>query len=89
LSGEIMNNIIARKFDVTADYTALAASSIVATVTVSAPPGNGHNVYLRGDTGQDVPLVPGEWHTFYHVDLAGIQVKGTAGDIITVIGGTW
>ena len=35
------------------------------------------------------PLVPGEWHTLHRVDLAEIQVKGSAGDTVTINGGTW
>lgn len=84
-----MNNIIARKIELTDTYQPLAAKRTVATVTLSVPPSNTDTAYLLGDTGQDVPLIPGEWHTLHHVDLASIQVKGTAGDIITINGGTW
>ena len=84
-----MNNAIARKIEVTSDYQPLAAEQTVATVTVSTPPANVADVYLLGDTGQDVPLAPGEWHTFRSIDLSALKVKGTAGDIVTIIGGTW
>ncbi len=84
-----MNNAIARKIDVTTDYQPLVSEQMVATVTVSAPPANITDIFLLGDTGDDVPIAPGEWHTFYSVDIASVQVKGTAGDIVTVIGGTW
>ena len=43
----------------------------------------------EGDEGADVPWVPGEWHEFNRVNLAEVQVKGTPGDIVTVVGGTW
>ena len=84
-----MNNIIARKVVLTTSWQALAAEKTVASVTVTAPTVNAGNVLLYGDTGHEVPLQPGEWHEFEHVDLADIQVKGTAGDIVTVVGGTW
>lgn len=84
-----MNNLIARKIDLTASYQSLASERTVVTVTLSAPPTNAETVYLLGDTGQDVPLVPGEWHTLYHINLAEIQVKGTTGDEVTLVGGTW
>jgi len=45
--------------------------------------------YLQGDSGQEVPLAPGEWHRLERVNLADIQVKGSVGDKLTVIGGTW
>lgn len=84
-----MNNMIARKYDLTGSYQPLATSRIVATVTLSAPPTNAGVAYLFGDTEQDVPLIPGEWHILKKVDLSTIQVKGTDGDMITINGGTW
>lgn len=84
-----MNNAVMRKIDVTATYTALASTSTIATVTISALIDNAADVYLEGDTGDDVPLVAGEWHTFESVDLSRMKVRGTVGDAITAIGGTW
>lgn len=84
-----MNQIIARKYDLTTSYQLLASDRTIATVTLSAPPTNAGIAYILGDTGQDIPLIPGEWHILKKVDLAAIQVKGTAGDIITINGGTW
>ncbi len=84
-----MNNVIARKVTLTTSWQALAADKTVASVTVTAPTANVGNVLINGDTGDEVPLEPGEWHEFKSVDLSDFQVKGTAGDIVTVIGGTW
>ena len=84
-----MNNFIMRKFTVSATYQALATSRLVASVTISCPPSNVGNVNFKGDDGTDVPWIPGEWHDFVSVNLAEIQVKGTAGDVVTIVGGTW
>lgn len=84
-----MNNVIQRKITVTGGYQALSASKLVASVTISTPPTNAGVVYFKGDTGTDVPWVAGEWHDFVRANLAEIQVKGTAGDIVTIVGGTW
>jgi hypothetical protein len=84
-----MNNFIMRKISVPTLYTALSATKLIATVTISSPPGNAGIVYFKGDNGLDVPWVPGEWHEFKSVDLNAIQIKGNAGDFVTVIGGTW
>ena len=84
-----MNNTIMRTIDVTTEYQPLADSRVIGTVTVSCLPANGEVVYFRGDTGQDVPWVPGEYHELHSVNLADIQIKGTAGDVVTVVGGTW
>lgn len=83
------NNLIARKLTLTGAYKPLASGSLVGTVTVTALPDNAATAYVQGDTGDDVPLAPGEWHTFQSVNLAEIKVKGTAGDVVTAIGGTW
>jgi len=84
-----MNNIIQRKIIVTGSYQPLVGSPLIGSVTISALPGNAGEVFFRGDDGGDVPCQPGEWHCFRSVDLSQIFVKGTPGDVITVIGGTW
>ena len=84
-----MNNVLARKATLTTSWQPLSGERAVASVTVTAPTYNTGNVLLKGDTGDEVPLEPGEWHELAHVDLAEVEVKGTAGDIVTVVGGTW
>ncbi len=84
-----MNNTILRKHTVAATYQPLASVPTVCTCTISTPPTNSGNVVFEGDEGAEVPWVPGEWHEFRSVDLARIKVKGTPGDIVTVVGGTW
>ena len=84
-----MNNIIMRRVPVAADYQPVVTESLVASVTISTPPGNQATVYFKGDDGSDVPWAPGEWHVFRSVDLSTVQIKGTDGDIVTVVGGTW
>jgi hypothetical protein len=39
---------------------------------------------LIGDV--EINWSPGEWHTFHHIDLRGVQVSGTSGDTVTCIG---
>lgn len=84
-----MNNVIMRKIAVTAGYQPLSDRKLVASVTISCPPTNAAPVYFRGDDNTDVPWVPGEWHEFWSVNLNEIVIKGTPGDVVTVIGGTW
>ena len=84
-----MNNSIMRKIDVTGSYQPLVTDSLVATVTISCPPGNAAAVQFKGDDGSDVPWLAGEWHELRSVDLAEIQIKGTPGDVVTIVGGTW
>ena len=84
-----MNNTLMRKITVGSGYQPLATVRTVASGTISCPPTNSGTVYFRGDDGTDVPWTQGEWHEFVAVNLADIQVKGTPGDVVTVIGGTW
>ena len=84
-----MNSILMRKVTITTDYQPLVSTRTVVTATISCPPSNVGNVLFKGDTGQDVPWVPGEWHDFKGVNLAEIEVKGTPGDTVTLIGGSW
>ena len=84
-----MNNFVMRKIDVTADFEPLVSTSLIGSVNISTPPDNAGNVIFQGDDGSEVPWVPGEWHEFRSVDLSTIKVKGTAGDMVTIVGGTW
>ena len=85
-----MHNVVMRKVTVTAAYQPLSAKSReVASVEVSTPPTNAGVVFFRGDDGTDVPWIPGEYHEFKRVNLAEIFVKGTPGDVVTIVGGTW
>ena len=84
-----MHNVFMRKIDVTENYAPLASEKTVLTVTISAPPTNTGNVLFKADDDSDVPWTPGQWQDFCSIDLAELQVKGTPGDVITIIGGTW
>jgi len=84
-----MHNVIMRKIDVTGEYQPLSAVMTVASVTISCPPGNAGVVLFACGDGQDVPWVAGEWHELQRINLSQLQVKGTPGDVVTVVGGTW
>ena len=84
-----MNNVIMRRVLVTDTYQPLSNSKVVASVTLACLPTNKKETYFRGDDGSDVPWVPGEYHDFWSVNLNEIVIKGTPGDVVTIIGGTW
>lgn len=84
-----MNNVIMRKFVVTGSYQPLVSQTLIGSVTISCPPANAGVVLFKGDDGTDVPWVAGEWHDFQRVDLSSMQVRGTPGDTVTIVGGTW
>jgi hypothetical protein len=84
-----MNSTIMRRIEVMADYRPLSETPLVGSFEISAVPTNAATVFFQGDDGSDVPWMPGEYHAVYRVDLSRILVKGTPGDQVTVIGGTW
>lgn len=84
-----MNQPIMRKIVVTGEYAPLAAGKLVACCDISCPPSNAGSVLFKCKDGSDVPWCSGEWHYFDSIDLSEVEVKGTPGDVVTVIGGTW
>ena len=84
-----MYGLIIEKKTITTSYVALSSERVIGTVEIAAPPTNSGTVYIEGTDGNDVPLIGGEWKRFDKVDLSKIKVKGTADDVLTVIGGTW
>jgi hypothetical protein len=84
-----MNNTIIRCINVTDTYASLSATRLVGSVVVECPSSNGDVVYFQGDDDADVAVEPGSSYVFLSVDLSQFRVKGTAGDVVNVIGGTW
>lgn len=81
------NTLINRAITVTTSYVALSSSSETVNVDISCGPGNAGVVYFRDDDGSsDVPWVASEWHRIRNVDLSKIFIKGTASDIVTIVG---
>jgi hypothetical protein len=83
-----MKNVVMLRIDLTATYRPLSEKSLVASVDINAPPSNAGPVFFRGQDGKDVPWCSGQWHRLTHVDLSEIFVKGSIGDVVTVVGGT-
>jgi hypothetical protein len=85
-----MNNIIMLKVVANVVAQPLSATKLIASVTISCPPANSGTVYFKvGTSGTEVPWVPGEWHEFKNIDLSTLYLRGTPGDAVTIIGGTW
>jgi len=78
-----------RLVPVTAEYAPLSAVSLIGSVVISSPPTNVADVFFKGDDGSDVPHERGEWYEYFSVDLSKIFVKGTPGDVVKIVGGTW
>ncbi len=84
-----MNNVLLRQLVLTAEFQPLSAQPLVASVTLAAPPTNRGHVILASDDGSEVAWSPGEYYVFWHIDLSQLRAKGTAGDVLTIVGGTW
>ena len=74
-----------KKVVVAAEYAAIEAARTVVNCEISCPPANVGNVTFKVG-GSEVEWIAGEYHSFRELDLSSIQVKGTPGDVITVIG---
>ncbi len=84
------NSVVMRKATVGAAFAPLVAEArLIASVEIACLPANAGPITFLGDDGSEVAWVPGEYHVFESVDLSKIQVKGTPGDAINIIGGTW
>ena len=83
-----MNNTIMLSVTVTTGWQPLSAGKLVCRCTISTPPDNAGAVTFKGDNDSETPWQSGEWHEFRQIDLSRIDVKGTAGDTVTVVGET-
>ena len=78
--------LYAKEVTLTTSYAAIESARTEVHCTISAPSTNAANAYVEGVGGADVRLVPGEWHEFARIDLSLVKVKGTVGDVLTVVG---
>lgn len=85
-----MHNAIMFPIWLSGTFQPLYAVKLIASVTISCPPSNTAPAYFKvGATGGSVPWVPGEWHEFKNIDLSTLYVRGSAPDLVSIIGGTW
>jgi hypothetical protein len=86
---KMANNVILRVVHVTEAFRPLSDRPLIGTVTISAPPFNTNPVFLRAGEGEEAYLIPSEHHLLHKVDLSTLEVYGTEGDVLSIIGGTW
>jgi hypothetical protein len=84
-----MNNTIIKSISVTGTYAPLSSTRLVGSVVVECPSTNAAVVYFQGDGDADVAVAAGSSYVFLAIDLSQFEVKGTPGDVVNVIGGTW
>jgi len=82
------NNVFMKQIAVTATPQPLGDRSVF-TVDVSCPPTNSAPVYFRANGGDEVPWIASEWHRLERIRLSEITVRGTPGDVVSIVGGTW
>ena len=83
------NNVILRVVEMTGEFKPLSGIPLTATVTISAPPSNSGPVFLRAGPGEEAWVVNGECHLFQRIELSSVEARGTPGDVLTIIGGSW
>ena len=85
-----MNNVILRTIPLSPEFRTLSPKDVeVATIDVTAPPGNQQPVIFAGDDGSEVAWIPGEYHVLVRVNLGAVRVRGALGDVLTLVGGSW
>jgi len=84
-----MNNSIFIEKDVTASFQELTDADLVASGELMTPPSNAADVEVKGSNGSVVHFKPGQSNPFRSINLAEVQFKGTVGDKIVFVGGTW
>ena len=82
------NGILLRLIPVTATFQPLGGNEVF-TVDVSCPPTNSGPVYFQTGSLPEVPFLPGEWHHMERIKLKELSVRGTPGDVVSLVGGTW
>jgi hypothetical protein len=80
------NRVIAISVTLASGYAALSATALVADVEITSISTNADAYILGSDGTTHVIWKAGQTHTFVGVDLASIQMKGTAGNVVTIIG---
>jgi hypothetical protein len=76
-----------RTIEVGDEWQPLSETSLIAKFEVLTPPSNSSNVLIRrvGETDQ-AAMIPAQFQAFESVDLSSIEVQGSDGDVIQVIG---
>jgi hypothetical protein len=79
------NALFDRSITLTANYVAVAAGFLF-WGTILAAANNVGAAYMKGDDGSDCIIPDGVAVKLDGVDLGQLQLKGTAGDLVAIIG---
>lgn len=82
------NNILMRQLTLGEVAQALGGDEVF-TVDVSCPAANTAPVYFKIGAADEMPWQPGAQHNLRRIRLSDITVRGTAGDKVDLVGGTW
>lgn len=84
------NNIYAKSFVFTGEgYLQVETKETVLTVTLIASGKNSTNIQFRVAGGPDVNFPPGGMVTLQSVDISQLEVKGSLGHHLSIVGGSW
>lgn len=81
-----MRNIFMKSYSLTASYQKLATERTVLTATIIASPLNVGVMQIRVDGGTAANWPKGVSNGFAGIDISRIEVKGSAGDSVLVVG---
>lgn len=81
-----MRNVVILKVDLDNDDKPLSTVRLVATFTLTAAHTNTQAATLSDGKGNEVLVPPGVQYQFERVDLADLQVRSKAGEMVYVVG---
>lgn len=82
--------MVCKKITLAVGYAAASATAVMGTVDMLAAADNVGVAYIRGDDGvTDVPIPKGVSFPLHGVDLSTVFLRGTPGDVVVLIGGTF
>jgi hypothetical protein len=82
------NSVFMRQITLTAVHQPLGGNEVY-SVDISCPPTNSGPTFFKVGAGAEVRWLASEWHAFRRIKLSDITVRGTPGDVVSIVGGTW
>ena len=82
------NGVFMRQITLTGVHQPLGGNEVY-TVDISCPPTNTGPAFFKAGAGSEVGWLPSEWHHCRRIRLSDITVRGTPGDVVSIVGGTW
>lgn len=82
-------NTVALRLALAAGYQRFCRAPVLVSGQFHVTASNSGSAWLKGVDGNDIELSKGQSYTVVGVDISQTEWKGTIGDVVTFLGGTW